>query len=68
MSKKTVKQFRRYLGWTQMEMASHLGCTQGVISAWENGRCIPGNHLFAGLRDWMGEYGFELKLVWMNEE
>jgi len=45
MSKKAVgnniRELRKQRGWTQVELAKRLGCTQGMITAYESGRKYP---------------------------
>lgn len=45
MSKKAVgnniRELRKRRGWTQVELAERLGCTQGMITAYESGRKYP---------------------------
>jgi DNA-binding transcriptional regulator YiaG len=37
----TVRALRRHLGFTQQEMAEHLGTRQQTISEWERGLYAP---------------------------
>jgi transcriptional regulator with XRE-family HTH domain len=36
-----IKSLRLHKGWTQADLAKTLGCTQGIITAYENGRKKP---------------------------
>lgn len=37
-----LRRLRLDLGWTQCQLASHLGISQPLVSAWESGRRRPG--------------------------
>ncbi len=39
--KKTIRQWREQLGWSQPDLAGFLGLSQGLISRWERGVAIP---------------------------
>lgn len=39
------KSIRSYLGWSQEEMASHLGKHQATVGRYEKGRAIPPGHI-----------------------
>jgi transcriptional regulator with XRE-family HTH domain len=36
-----MRQLRELAGWTQCQMATHLGVQQSQVSAWENRRTKP---------------------------
>lgn len=33
----TIKNLRKQKGWTQIDLAERIGCTQGIITAYEHG-------------------------------
>ena len=41
MEAKEIKQIREKLGWTQKELADHLGVTGTSVYKWEAGRSKP---------------------------
>ncbi len=38
---KTIKELRDEKGWTQLELANHLGVTPSTVYNWERGRFEP---------------------------
>ena len=36
-----IKILRKQKGWTQIDLAEKMGCTQGIITAYENGHKSP---------------------------
>lgn len=47
----SIKEFRRRMGWTQWELAEHLGVDQGTVSRWERGVENPRPVTDAKIRD-----------------
>ncbi len=50
-----VRQVREARGWTQDDLAQHLGITQPYIARIENGKRLPGVALAKKLRAWIDE-------------
>jgi transcriptional regulator with XRE-family HTH domain len=42
--KQTIRQLRQERGWTQVDLAVHLGVVPSVIANWERGRVPPPGH------------------------
>ena len=36
-----MREARRRLGWTQLELAQRVGCTESLITKIETGRAVP---------------------------
>ena len=36
-----MREARRRLGWTQLELAERVGCTESLITKIETGRAVP---------------------------
>lgn len=36
-----MREARRRLGWTQLELARRVGCTESLITKIETGRAVP---------------------------
>lgn len=41
MTATDISQFRLSLGWTQTELAKHLGVTPAAVNHWETGKRVP---------------------------
>jgi transcriptional regulator with XRE-family HTH domain len=50
----TIKNLRKQRGWTQIDLAEKLGCTQGIITAYENGLKKPSVDKIASLAKVLG--------------
>jgi len=37
----SLRQLRRSRGWTQIDLADEIGCTQASVSEYERGRVVP---------------------------
>ena len=44
-----MRDARRHLGWTQLELARRVGCTESLITKIETGRATPDSGLEVGL-------------------
>jgi ribosome-binding protein aMBF1 (putative translation factor) len=40
-----MREARRRLGWTQLELAQRVGCTESLITKIETGRAVPDQEL-----------------------
>lgn len=49
-----VTRLRARLGWSQADLAAHVGVTWAAVSAWERGKSQPGPHARAALEQISG--------------
>lgn len=40
----TLRRVRRMMGFTQAELAAHIGVSRPSVERWEQGRTVPRNH------------------------
>jgi transcriptional regulator with XRE-family HTH domain len=50
-----IRQLRLRLGWSQAELARHLGCRQQTVSEWETDAYVPQN-AYSKLLDLLKEH------------
>ncbi len=50
-----IRQLRLRLGWSQAELARHLGCRQQTVSEWETDSYVPQN-AYSKLLDLLHEH------------
>lgn len=54
---------RKLRGWSQQQLADHLGTTQHNVSRWERGQTIPGSYFRTKLCNLFGKSAQELGLL-----
>ena len=55
-----MRDARRHLGWTQLELARRAGCTESLVTKIETGRSVPDAPLKQRLADALGIHTWEV--------
>lgn len=55
-----MREARRRLGWTQLDLARRAGCTESMVTKIETGRCEPHLQLKQKIADLLGIHTWEV--------
>jgi len=55
-----MRDARRRLGWTQLNLAQRVGCTESLITKIETGRCEPHSQLKEQIAGLLGIHSWEV--------